>query len=210
MLLLLVTGVAKAQITIDLDKGTKKVEAIVYKKDGSTIKGTLKLLSLKQLKKKVEIKGDKGYKIKNELVDSIQVFNEDGKLTPYTFYFKNRDIYISKKKALKSFKQQWMFRLIKGKANLYVSSSLYRLLDGKIDAYGGLNEYFVQKKGETNPSLICHVPDSFSLTSKAYNIYFKEYGAIFFSGNSSITTKIENGEYKRKDIEQIVLEYNKL
>jgi len=64
MLLLLVTGVAKAQITIDLDKGTKKVEAIVYKKDGSTIKGTLKLLSLKQLKKKVEIKGDKAIKLK--------------------------------------------------------------------------------------------------------------------------------------------------
>ena len=210
VLLLLVTGVVNAQITIDLDKGTKKVEAIVYKKDGSTVSGTLKLLSLQLLKKKVEIKGDKKYKIKNGEIDSIQVFNEKGELTPYTFYYKKRAIYIAKKKTLKTYKQHmWMCKLLEGKANLYVTTSLFRLLDGKIDAIGSINEYFVQKKGETNPSTIAHVQSSFSLSNKAYNKYFKAYAPIFFSDNSAIVSKINSGEYTRKDIEKIVKEYNK-
>ncbi len=210
MLLLLVTGVVKAQITIDLDKGTKKVEAIVYKKNGSTVKGTLKLLSLQLLKKKVEIKGDKKYKIKNGEIDSIQVFNEKGELTPYTFYYKKRDVYIAKKKALKSYKHHmWMCKLLEGKANLYVTTSLFRLLDGKIDAIGSINEYFVQKQGETIPSTISHVQNSFSLSNKAYNKYFKAYAPIFFSDDSTIVSKINSGEYTRKDIEKIVEEYNK-
>ena len=209
VLLLLVTGVAKAQIVIDLDKGTKKVEAIAYKKDGSTVKGTLKLLSLQLLKKKVEIKGDKKYKIKNGEIDSIQVFNEKGELTPYTFYYKKRDVYIAKNKALKPQKQHvWMCKIIGGKANLYVTTSLFRLLDGKIDAIGSINEYFVQRKGEANPSTIAHIQNGISLSNKAYNKYFKAYAPIFFSDDSAIVSKINDGVYTRKDIEKIVEEYN--
>jgi hypothetical protein len=195
--------------TIDLDAGTKKVESIVYKKDGTQVKGTLYLISLKPLEKKIKLDGDKVLNIKNAEIDSIQIFDKNNKLTKNTFIRSSRDLYNAKKGALISVDFDiWMCRLIKGKVSLYVGSSLFRLLDGKIDPIG-TKEFCVKRENEKIPILISMESSGFDTGSKAYNKYFKAYAPIYFSNNKTIVSKIESEEYKKENIETIVLEYNK-
>lgn len=101
-----------------------------------------------------------------------------------------------------------MCKLVKGKVSLYVGSSLFRLLDGKIDPVG-TKEFCVKRENEKTPILISMVASGFDTGSRAYNKYFKAYAPIYFSNNKIIVSKIENEEYKKENIETIVLEYNK-
>lgn len=205
------TSIINAQSigTIDLDAGTKKVESIVYKKDGTQVKGTLHLVSLKPLEKKIKLVGDKTINIKNTEIDSIQIFDKNNKLTKNTFIRSSRDLYDAKKGVVVSADFEiWMCKLIKGRVSLYVGSSLFRLLDGKIDPMG-TKEFCVKRENENIPILISMEASGLDTGSKAYNKYFKAYAPIYFSNNKAIVAKIEKEEYKKENIEKIVLEYNK-
>lgn len=181
----------------------------MYKKDGTEVKGTLHLVSLKPLEKKIKLDGDKVLNIKNTEIDSIQIFDENNKLTKNTFIRSSRDLYNAKKGAIISVDFDiWMCKLIKGKVSLYVGSSLFRLLDGKIDPVG-TKEFCVKRQNENIPILISMEASGFDTGSKAYNKYFKAYAPIYFSNNKTIVSKIESEEYKKENIETIVLEYNK-
>lgn len=218
MCALFITSLTNAQITFNLGMGERKANAIVYKNDKQKISGIVNFPSFKDKKVKIKV-GEKNEKHASADIDSIQIFDENKKLT-YTFLWTKSKVYKKKGTEFKIIEEMWICKIITGKISLFLGGEIYGIKEVKVENEN-TNEkikenkmkvvskevhHYMKRSNEDYPILVSM---SSNAISAGYNAFFKEYGVYYFSDNPEIAKKIADKEYKFDEIEKVVALYNK-
>lgn len=217
---LCVTSLLQAQsagITFKLGMGEQKADAIVFKKDKQKISGIVKFPGSADKKVKIKV-GEENEKYASKDLDSIQIFDGNKKLS-YTFVWTKTKVYKKKGTEFKIIDENWICKMIEGKASLYIGGEEYGIKEVKVDdektkekvkeekmkvVSRDVNHY-LKRSNEDYPVLVSM---SSNALSAGYNAFFREYGVYYFKDNPEIAKKIEDKEYKYDDIEKVVALYN--
>ncbi|MCC9073068.1 hypothetical protein LNQ49_15930 [Flavobacterium sp. F-65] len=218
---LLVTSAAQSQaagLTFRFGMGQQKADAIIFKKDNQKVTGIVQFPGFEDKKVKIKV-GEENEKYASKDIDSIQIFDQNKKLS-YTFIWTKSKVYKSKGKEFKVIDEKWLCKTISGKASLYLGGEEYGIKEVKVEdektktkvkedkmkvVSKEVNHYLKRSK-EDYPILVSLSSNAFSA---GYNAFFREYGVYYFSDNPEIAKKIEEKEYKYDDIEAILMLYNK-
>ncbi|KIC01828.1 hypothetical protein OA88_12175 [Flavobacterium sp. JRM] len=218
---LLMSGLVHSQsggITFNLGMGEQKADAIVFKKDKQKISGVVKFPGVADKKVKIKV-GDENEKYASKDIDSIQIFDQNKKLT-YVFVWTKTKVYKKKGTEFKIIDESWICKIINGNVSLYLGGEEYGIKEVKVEdektkekikenkmkvVSKDVNHYMKRSK-EDYPVL---VSISSNALSAGYNAFFREYGVYYFSDDSEIAKKIDDKEYKYYDIEVVVNLYNK-
>lgn len=183
-----------SQISIGIGMGKSKGDGIIYMKDGKQIKGELNYPDYYDK----TIKYDK-IKYESIQIDSIVFSNS-------TFIYTKGKEYNERKEEFVYFKKEgWMCKILNGKASLFIYGQQYGFKNNKMFINSGEVRYFAFRKGEDVPTLIGIDTQGFQA---GFNSYFRTLASRYFSDNIEIKNKIENKDYKVKEIETLVNDYN--
>lgn len=220
MSVLCITSLSQAQsagITFKFGMGEQKADAIIFKKDKQKISGLVKFPGSADKKVKIKV-GEENEKYASKDLDSIQIFDGNKKLS-YTFLWTKTKVYKKKGTEFKIINESWICKTIEGKASLFLGGEEYGIKEVKVKDEG-TNEkikepkmevvskdvnHYLKRSNEDYPVLVSVSSNGFSA---GFNVFFKEYGAYYFSDNVEIVKKIQDKEYKYDDIEKVVNLYN--
>lgn len=220
MSVLCISSLSQAQsagITFKFGMGEQKADAIVFKKDKQKISGLVKFPGSADKKVKIKV-GEENEKYASKDLDSIQIFDGNKKLS-YTFVWTKTKVYKKKGTEFKIIDENWICKMIEGKASLYIGGEEYGIKEVKVDdektkekvkeekmkvVSRDVNHY-LKRSNEDYPVLVSM---SSNALSAGYNAFFREYGVYYFKDNPEIAKKIEDKEYKYDDIEKVVALYN--
>jgi hypothetical protein len=192
--IILLPLISFSQISIGIGMGKSKAEGTIYMNDGKQIKG---VISFPEYSDKT-IKHEK-VKYESTQIDSI-VFSK------CTFIYTKGKEYNERKEEFVYFKKEgWMCKILKGKVSLFLYGQKYGFKEDKMFVNTGEVRYFGFRKGEDVPSLIGIDTQGFQ---GGFNAYFRTLASRYFSDNKEIKGKIENKDYKVKEIETLVKDYN--
>lgn len=215
---LLIASVANSQITIyRFGLGQQNADAIIFKKDKQQINGVVHFPDFEDKKVKIKV-GEKNEKYAANEIDSIQIFDAEKKLS-YTFLWTKSKVYKKKGTEFKVIKEKWLCKTIIGKVSLYLGGLEYgikevkvkneetneKIKESKMEVVTKDVNHYLKRTNEDYPVL---VSVSSNGLSAGFNVFFKEYGAYYFSDNAEIVKKIQDKEYKYDDIEKVVNLYN--
>ncbi|MEO7977497.1 hypothetical protein [Flavobacterium sp.] len=217
---LCITSLLQAQsagITFKFGMGEQKADAILFKKDKQKINGIVKFPGFADKKVKIKV-GEENGKYESKDIDSIQVFDENKKLS-YTFVWTKTKVYKKKGTEFKIIDERWICKTINGKISLYISGeelgikevkeedekTKQKIKENKMQVVSKDVNHYMKRNKEDYPTLVSVSSNAFSA---GYNVFFKEYGVYYFSDSPEIAKKIEDKEYKYDDIEKIVNLYN--
>lgn len=213
---LCITSLTQAQsagITFKFGMGEQKADAIVYKKDKQQISGIVNFPGFEDKKVKIKV-GDKNQKHASKEIDSIQIFDENKKLS-YTFEWTKTKVYKNKGTEFKVIDERWICKIITGKISLYLGGEEYgikevktedektkeKIKEDKMQVVSKEVNHYMKRHQEDYPTLVSL---SSNALSAGYNAFFKEYGVYYFKDSPEIAKKIEDKEYKYNDIELLV------
>jgi hypothetical protein len=217
---LCVTSLLQAQsagITFKLGMGEQKADAIVFKKNKQKISGIVRFPGFADKKVKIKV-GEENEKYASKDLDSIQIFDANKKLS-YTFVWTKTKVYKKKGTEFKIIDENWICKMIEGKASLYIGGEEYGIKEVKVEdekikekvkeekmkvVSKDVNHY-LKRSNEDYPVLVSM---SSNALSAGYNAFFREYGVYYFKDSPEIAKKIEDKEYKYDDIEKVVALYN--
>ncbi|ABQ04775.1 hypothetical protein [Flavobacterium johnsoniae] len=206
-----------AGITFNFGMGEQKANAVIFKKDKQKVSGIVNFPGLADKKVKIKV-GEENEKYASSDIDSIQILDDNKKLS-YTFVRTKTKVYKKKGTEFKVIDENWICKIITGKASLYLGGEEYGIKEVKVEdektkekikvkkmqvVSKEINHY-LKRSNEDYPVL---VSVSSNALSAGYNAFFKEYGVYYFSDNPEIAKKIEDKEYKYDDIEKVVDLYN--
>jgi len=217
---LCVTSLLQAQsagITFNLGMGEQKADAIVFKKDKQKISGIVKFPGFADKKVKIKV-GEENEKFASKDLDSIQIFDANKKLW-YTFVWTKTKVYKKKGTEFKIIDENWICKMIEGKASLYMGGEQYGIKEVKVEDEKTKEKvkeekmkvvtkevyHYLKRSNEDYPVLVSM---SSNALSAGYNAFFREYGVYYFKDSPEIAKKIEDKEYKYDDIEKVVTLYN--
>lgn len=219
---LCITSLLQAQsggITFKLGMGEQKADAIVFKKDKQKINGIVKFPGFASKKVKIKV-GESNEKYASKDLDSIQIFDANKKLS-YTFVWTKTKVYKKKGTEFKIIKENWICKIIEGKASLYLGGEDYgikevkvkneetneKIKEPKMEVVSKDVNHYLKRSNEDYPVLVSISSNGFSA---GFNVFFKEYGVYYFSDSPEIANKIQDKEYKYSDIEKVVNLYNEI
>lgn len=206
-----------AGITFKFGMGEQKANAVIFKKDQQKISGIVNFPSFTDKKVKIKV-GEENEKYASVDIDSIQILDDNKKLS-YTFIRTKTKVYKKKGMEFKVIDENWICKIMTGKASLYLGGEEYGIKEVKVEddktqektkvkkmqvVSKEINHY-LKRSNEDYPVLVSM---SSNALSAGYNAFFKEYGVYYFSDNPEIAKKIEDKEYKYDDIEKVVNLYN--
>ncbi|MFC0779468.1 hypothetical protein [Flavobacterium sp. HJSW_4] len=206
-----------AGITFKFGMGEQKANAVIFKKDQQKISGIVNFPSFTDKKVKIKV-GEENEKYASADIDSIQILDDNKKLS-YTFIRTKTKVYKKKGTEFKVIDENWICKIMTGKASLYLGGEEYGIKEVKVEddktqektkvkkmqvVSKEINHY-LKRSNEDYPVLVSM---SSNALSAGYNAFFKEYGVYYFSDNPEIAKKIEDKEYKYDDIEKVVNLYN--
>lgn len=217
---LCITSLVRSQsagITFKFGMGEQKANAVIFKKDQQKISGIVNFPSFTDKKVKIKV-GEENEKYASADIDSIQILDDNKKLS-YTFIRTKTKVYKKKGTEFKVIDENWICKIMTGKASLYLGGEEYGIKEVKVEddktqektkvkkmqvVSKEINHY-LKRSNEDYPVLVSM---SSNALSAGYNAFFKEYGVYYFSDNPEIAKKIEDKEYKYDDIEKVVNLYN--
>lgn len=206
-----------AGITFNFGMGEQKANAVIFKKDKQKVSGIVNFPGFADKKVKIKV-GEENEKYASSDLDSIQILDDNKKLS-YTFVRTKTKVYKKKGTEFKVIDENWICKIITGKASLYLGGEEYGIKEVKVEdektkekikvkkmqvVSKEINHY-LKRSNEDYPVLVSM---SSNALSAGYNAFFKEYGVYYFSDNPEIAKKIEDKEYKYDDIEKVVNLYN--
>jgi hypothetical protein len=206
-----------AGLTFNFGMGEQKANAVIFKKDKQKVSGIVNFPGFADKKVKIKV-GEENEKYASSDLDSIQILDDNKKLS-YTFVRTKTKVYKKKGAEFKVIDENWICKIITGKASLYLGGEEYGIKEVKVEdektkekvkvkkmqvVSKEINHY-LKRSNEDYPVL---VSVSSNALSAGYNAFFKEYGVYYFSDNPEIAKKIEDKEYKYDDIEKVVDLYN--
>ncbi|MFQ6602694.1 hypothetical protein [Flavobacterium sp. C3NV] len=215
---LFIASTANSQITIyRFGLGQQKADAIIFKKDKQQINGVVHFPDFEDKKVKIKV-GEKNEKYAASEIDSIQIFDAEKKLS-YTFLWTKSKVYKKKGTEFKVIKEKWLCKTIIGKVSLYLGGLEYgikevkvkneetneKIKESKMEVVTKDVNHYLKRSNEDYPILVSVSSNGFSA---GFNVFFKEYGAYYFSDKPEIVKKIQDKEYKYEDIEKVVNLYN--
>lgn len=215
---LFITSAVSSQIVIyRFGLGQQKADAVIFKKDKQTVSGIVHFPDFEDKKVKIKV-GDKNEKYAAKEIDSIQIFDADKKLS-YTFLWTKTKVYKKKGTAFKVIKENWLCKTIIGKVSLYLGGLEYgikevkvkdevtneKIKESKMEVVSKEVNHYMKRSNEDYPILVSVSSNGASI---GFNVFFKEYGAYYFSDKPEIVKKIQDKEYKYEDIEKVVNLYN--
>ena len=218
MSVLLITSVANCQIVIyRFGLGQQKADAIIFKKDKQNVSGILHFPDFEDKKVKIKV-GENNEKYDASLIDSIQIFDAEKKLS-YTFLWTKTKVYKKKGTEFKVIKERWLCKTMNGKASLYLGGEEYgiknvkvkdeetneKIKEAKMEVVSKEVNHYLKRKNEDYPILVSVSSNAFSA---GYNAFFRNYGVYYFNDSPEIAKKIDEKEYKYDDIEKVVNLYN--
>jgi hypothetical protein len=169
-------------------------KCIIYFKDNTKVEGLGKLKMDGQVKFRLNEDSEKVF-YEPKFIDRVEM--NEGRLVTYKY------------KKIDDFGSEWLEVLVDGKACLYTNSITYNNpsmgmggMNGGMGFSGGgtVTYYYANHTGENTVYRIA--------TYGGISRRFKKTGANFFKDCPTIVEKIENGTYKKDDLEQIVKFYN--
>lgn len=211
-----ITSLVQAQsagITFNLGMGEQKADGVVYKKDKQKVSGIVYFPGFEDKKVKIKV-ADKNEKHASKEIDSIQIFDENKKLS-YTFEWTKTKVYKKKGAEFKIIDERWICKTITGKVSLYLGGEEYgikevkvkdektneKVKERKMQVVSKEVNHYMKRNNEDYPTLVSMSSNAFSA---GYNAFFREYGVYYFKDSPEIAKKIEDKEYKYDDIELLV------
>ena len=159
----------------------QKDKATLFFKDGNTLHGYAKLKENGKVKfRKTNDSKAMTYHFGN--LERVEFFLNDEKVTYVRLEVKGK----SKAITLK--------QLVQGEI------SLFSAIDHNVGAGYLIEEYYLKKQDEKKPILLT--------TSNIFSKNFKKVATEYFKDCSKLIQKINNKEFKKRDIEEIVTYYN--
>lgn len=218
MCALFITSAASCQIVIyRFGLGQQKADAVIFKKDKQQVKGVVQFPDFEDKKVKIKV-GENNEKYDASVIDSIQIFDADKKLS-YTFLWTKTKVYKKKGTEFKVIKERWLCKTMSGKASLYLAGEEYgikevkikdeetkeKVKEAKMQVVSKEVNHYLKRKNEDYPILVSVSSNAFSA---GYNAFFRNFGVYYFNDSPEIAKKIEDKEYKYDDIEKVVNLYN--
>ncbi len=150
-------------------------------------------------------KDSKAITVPSKMLKRIMVYNKDS--TTYSF---ERVNYVLEQDDPPK-RNGWLYVMVEGYATLYFKVDKYKIdKEGKLllIAEEGMPMNFVQKKSEHKAVLVATSNPHGSNMVIGSEKPFKKYAPVAFAEDQELVSKIKKGQYKSRDIEEVVKIYN--
>lgn len=186
----------------------QKEKAILHFKDGTSLKGLVKITIQEDQIKFRKDKKSKKVIYNSKEVQSIEIYDKETDLFNLKGDTKHAHYYYKKIKNKETYPPRLLEIILDGKVKLYLdyiesSTPSYIGPNGMMMGGGSqsISKYYVSKENEY---LVTHLGDRGNLFSKN----FKKAASEYFKDCPSLVKKIQDKVYGKKDIEAVVTYYN--